>query len=400
MNIRIQVSKILLSLAVAGSPFALHAQTATAPTNYVLQWSDDFKSPVLDTSKWNYRVDVKDYTAQRAQNVSLDGKGHLNINLRQEEYAGKHFTAGGVVSKANFRYGYYEVSAKTTHFPGWHTAFWMLAGDGRLIPPRFPAVSNTWTEIDDFEIEDPLVISMGTLEWQHGQNNGSTRCDAHFVPGFDTAAAYHTYGLEWTEQDITYYLDGKPICKQSYPPSQSPHDRLNIWLTSIAHKSGVPFTDKSVPADIGLAVGATPSPASFGKVAYYIRDYYIRDTESGYAEYGSGWTDGMLPGYSRLGSRVSCSTGASAVWTPTIMQGGQYEISIYRTSNPRYDSASQVVIHSHDGNTAKAVNFKAGDEGWVSLGTFSLDPGSDASVTESGSGQDCLYADTVKFVRR
>ncbi len=290
-----------LSLCFPGASLAGFAQGPAPPAGYVLQWTDDFSGPALDTSKWNYRVDAKDFTAQRPQNVSLDGKGHLDIDLRQEEYGGKHFTAGGVVSTANFRYGYYEVLAKTTHYPGWHTAFWMLAGDGRLIPPRFPAVSNTWTEIDDFEIEDPRVISMGILEWQHGQNSGSTRCDQHFVPGFDTAAAYHSYGLEWTEEQITYYLDGKAVCKQAYPPTQSPHDRLNIWLTSIAHKSGVPYTDKSVPSDIGLAVGSEPSPASFGRVAYYIRDYYIRDLEPGYAEYGPGWTDGMLPGYSDWG---------------------------------------------------------------------------------------------------
>jgi hypothetical protein len=276
----------------------------------------------------------------------------------------------------------------------------MLAGDGRNIPPRFPAVSNTWTEIDDFEIEDPLVISMGTLEWQHGQNNGSTRCNRDFVPGFDTAAAYHTYGLEWTEQDITYYLDGKAICKQAYPPSQSPHDRLNIWLTSIGFKGGITIGDNSLPSEIGLAVGSQPSPASFGRVAYYIRDYYIRDTESGYAEYGPGWTDGMLQGYSKLGSRVSCSPGAFAVWTPTVMQSGRYEISIYRMSNQRYDSASKIAIRSRDGDITKVVNFKAGDDGWVDLGAFSLDAGGSDSVTASGSGQSCLYADTVKFVRR
>jgi beta-glucanase (GH16 family) len=250
----------------------VNGQESRAPDKYELQWSDDFHGSVLDASKWNYRTDVKAFTAQTPANISLDGAGHMNISLRQEEYAGRHFTGGGIVSKVDFRYGYYEVEAKTTQYPGWHTAFWMLAGDGRTIPPKFPAVSDTSTEIDDFEIEDPSIVSMGTLEWLHGQNNGNTRCDRHYVPGFSTAAAYHVYGLEWTEEEVKYYLDGKVICTQQYPPTQTPHDRLNIWLTAIGYKSGVTIRDQSAPADIGLAVGKQPSPASFGRVAYYIRD--------------------------------------------------------------------------------------------------------------------------------
>jgi beta-glucanase (GH16 family) len=93
---------------------------------------------------------------RRQRTSALDGDGHMNIALRQEEYAGKRFTGGGIVGKADFRYGYYEVQAKVTEYPDWHTAFWMLARDGRAIPPKFPTVSNTSTEIDDFEIEDPL----------------------------------------------------------------------------------------------------------------------------------------------------------------------------------------------------------------------------------------------------
>jgi beta-glucanase (GH16 family) len=263
----------------------------------------------------------------------------------------------------------------------------MFAGDGRYIPPKFPAVTNAWTEIDDLETESPTEIEMGVNEWQHGQFIINNRCNRHYATNFEVSADYHLYGVEWTEQEITYYLDGKAICKQQYPPNQSPHDRLNIWLTSIAVGSGVKTGDQ-------------PSPASFGHVSYYVRDYYIRNTESGYAEYGSGWTDGLLQGYSRLGTRVSCTKDATAVWTPTIMQPGRYEVSVYRISNQHYDPASRIVIHSHDGNITKTVNFKTGDDGWVDLGTFNLDSGGTDFVTASGSSQGCLYADTVKFVRR
>jgi hypothetical protein len=383
-----------IGLAVLGSTVVCCAasltaggQQTTVPDKYVLQWSDDFSGSFLDSGKWNYRTDVKAFSAQRPDNISLDGAGHMNIALRQEEYAGKHFTGGGIASKANFRYGYYEVQAKTTEHRGWHTAFWMFAGDGRTVPPKFPPISNASTEIDVLEVEDPSDIDLGVNEWQHGQNLSYTRCNRHFSPGFSTAAAYHTYGAEWTEEAIKYYLDGKLICAQQYPASQAPHDRINIWLTSIGFKKD-------------LNAAGQPSPASFGRVAYYIRDYYLRNNEPGYAEYGTEWVDGILPGYSRLGSRSSCSPSDFAVWTPTILAGGDYSIQIYRAPNPRYDNASRITIHSRNNDESKTVDFKSGVEGWLDLGTYSLDKGSGNSVTIANSGHGCTYADIVKFVRQ
>jgi len=376
-----------LGASMLGASLAGFAQAPAPPKGYVLQWTDDFSGPALDTTKWSYRSDSKEQSAQRAQNIALDGKGHLDIYLRQEDIGDKHFTGGGVVSKPDFRYGYFEALVKTTNHVGWHTSFWMFAGDGRFVPPKFPAGTNASTEIDDLETESPTEIEMGVNEWQHGQFIVNNRCNRHYATAFDVSADYHLYGAEWTEQEITYYLDGKEICRQPYPPTQSPHDRLNIWLTSIAVGSGV-------------KAGEQPSPASFGRVSYYVRDYYVHDTESGYAEFGPGWTDGELQGYSRLGTRSSCGKGASAVWTPTIMQAGRYEVSIYRSSNQHYDPAPRVDAHSHDGNASKTLNFKAGEDGWVSLGTFTLDTGSGNYVTLSGSGEGCLIADTVKFVRR
>jgi len=405
------IARIALALGflVAMLPSCAWAQQSAVPDKYVLQWSEDFKGTVLDASKWNYRTDVKLYSAQTPANISLDGAGHMNITLRQEDFAGKHFTGGGIISKAAFRYGYYEAEAKTSNYPGWHTAFWMYAGDGRTIPPRYPAVSNSTTELDDMEIEDPNFISMGYLEWQHGKNDGDTRCDAKYAPGFDTSAAYHTYGLEWTEQEIKYYFDGKLICTQQYPPTQHPHDLLNIWLTSMGHWPNIAVPDR-------------PSPASFGRVAYYVRDYYMRNTEPGYAEYGDDWVDGELPGYSSLGTRASCNPSDFAVWTPTILAAGTYDVQEYRTPGPKTDGSARLIVHSRD--ASKTVDVPVGAEGWVDLGTYDFAQGSSGSVTivqatagantpldrviyqgsspvnKVHAGHGCTYADIVKFVRQ
>jgi beta-glucanase (GH16 family) len=360
------------------------AAQSTAPPNYVLQWSDHFSGGVLDVTKWNYRTDIKAKSAQLPADISLDAGGHMNIGLRQQRFDGQDFTGGGIVSKAAFRYGYFEVKAKTTTNPGWHSSFWMFAGDGATT-----YAPDAFTEIDDFEIDSgaPDVISMGRLEWSKGRAVGSKRCNAKYRPGWSTAAGYHTYGLEWTEQQIAYYLDGSRICSQDYPPTQYIHDPLNIWLTAIGYSPNIAVKDPS-------------SAVSFANAAFYIRDYYISNGEPGYVEYGPGWQQSPTPGYSNLPARMSCQAGSSASYNPTILQSGTYEVEVYVVQSADADPAAKLTIQQAGGSTAKTINFHTATTGWVDLGSYRFAAGSGGSVTNANSGAGCTRTSMVKFVRR
>jgi hypothetical protein len=379
--LRFLVPLLLFGPSFAG--FQLEAQS-TPSAKYVLQWSDNFAGGVLDVTKWNYRTDIKAKSAQLPANVSVDTGGHMNVALRQQHFAGQEFTGGGIVSKASFRYGYFQVKAKTTTNPGWHSAFWMFAGSGATT-----YASGAFTEIDDFEIDSgaPDVISMGMLDWLHGKVVASKRCNANYKPGWSTARGYHIYGLEWTEQEITYYLDGSKICTQPYPPTQYTHDPLNIWLTAIGYSSEVAVKDPS-------------SSVSFAQVAFYIRDYYIGNGEPGYVEYGSGWQGSSLPGYSNIPGRVACQAGASASYTPTILQSGTYDVQLYMVPNADADPAARLTIQHLGGSTTKTINFATGSTGWVDLGSYPFAVGAGGSLTNTNSGAGCTRTSMVKFVRR
>jgi beta-glucanase (GH16 family) len=373
-------SLLLCSLIFAGA--TLGAQS-TAPAKYALRWSDNFAGGVLDATKWNYRTDIKAKSAQLPANISVDAGGHMNIALRQQRFGGQNFAGGGVVSKAAFRYGYFEVKAKTTTNPGWHSSFWMFAGDGATTY----SLSGR-TEIDDFEIDSstPDVISMGRLEWSQGKAVGSKRCNAHYKPGWSTAGGYHTYGLEWTEQAITYYLDGSRICSQDYPPTQYTHDPLNIWLTAIGYADDVAVKD---PA----------SAVSFANVAFYIRDYYIGSGEPEYVEYGPGWQDSSA-GFSNGPARMSCQAGSSASYTPTILKSGVYDVAVYKAPNADSDPAAQLSIQHAGGTATRTINLANGSAGWVDLGSYSFAVGAGGSVTNTNSGAGCTRTSMVKFVRQ
>ena len=370
-----------LALTVLACSSPLHAQSA--PTNYSLLFSDDFSGPALDSSKWNYRTDTKALSAQIPGSISV-ASGVMDINLAKQTFGGESYTGGGIVSKDTFRYGYYQVQAQTTANPGWHTSFWVFAGDGTTT-----YTPTAKTEIDDFEInsDSPSSISLGYITWNNGSTDGGTRCNSNYQPGYSTAAGLHSYGFEWTEQSITYYLDGTQICTQSYPASSHTHDLVNIWMTSIGYTSDI-------------SVANNPSPAQYEKLEYYVRDYYINALEPGYAEYGSGWTNSSLAGYSSLTTRYSNTTGAVATWTPTVLTAGSYDVQIWKVVASSSDPAAPVTIHYSGGSSTQTVNFTTGSSGWVDLGAFAFDAGSTGNVQLGFSGSGYARTSMVKFLRQ
>jgi beta-glucanase (GH16 family) len=373
--------KSVWSISVFLLAFSTPMLAQSAPPNYTLLFSDDFSAPALDSSKWNYRTDTKALSAQIPGSISV-ASGTMDINLAKQNFGGESYTGGGVVSKDRFRYGYYQVQVQTTANPGWHTSFWVFAGNGTTT-----YTPTAKTEIDDFEInsDSPSSISMGYITWNNGSTNGGTRCNSNYQPGYSTAAGLHYYGFEWTEQSITYYLDGTQICTQSYPASSYTHDLVNIWMTSIGYTSDI-------------SVANNPSPAQYAKLEYYVRDYHINALEPGYAEYGSGWTNSSLAGYSALPTRYSNATSAVATWTPTIQAAGNYDVQIWKVQNSASDPAAPVTVNYSGGSSKQTVNLTTGSSGWVDLGTFSFAAGSTGNVQLGFSGTGFARTSMVKFL--
>ncbi len=384
LKMRQQLKRILICTSFGLLFMASGMLRAQAPRpGYVLQFSDDFTGTVVDTTRWNYRTDAKINSAQLPANVTVaDGK--LTITPRKQDFAGLKFTGGGIISKASFRYGYYQVNAQTVGDPGWHSSFWAMAGDGSTTYPM-----NARTEIDDFEIDGiaPEKVSMGYLVWKDKNNLGATRCDNAFKPGYSTATSMHAYGFEWTEEDIIYYLDGKKICSQPYPATEGTHDLVHIWLTVMASKAPVKVSGHS--------------PSTFAHLRYYIRDYYIGVKEPGYIEYGKDWSDGDVGGYSDLGTRQSCNADAIAVWAPTILEAGNYDVQLWNTHFPAGADLAPIATVTHKGGqTSKAISARQGGVGWLDLGTFAFDKGTAGSFSLRNGNGGCISASMVKFVRK
>ncbi len=187
---------------------------------YHLTFHDEFLA--MNEDMWQYRIDKRLNSAQRKENVRVvDGK--LILDLKKEQFDGYNNTAGGLISKQQFKYGYYEASMKVPKELGWHTSVWMM--DQWKSP----------TDIQQFEVDIAEVYKRNTINagaWDHNLHD-SHNSRLAYVPEDDMSAGFHTYGCEYTPEKITFFFDGKPF--HSIDPKLFPETEMNIWLTSVAN---------------------------------------------------------------------------------------------------------------------------------------------------------------------
>lgn len=366
---------------------AMPAPVSAAPPSslYTLVFEDEFNGTTVDTSKWNYRTDVKRESAQRPQNVTVGG-GFLSIHQKKEAFGGKQYTGGGLISKKTFRYGYYETRAKTSAGAGWHPAFWAMAGNGTTTDP-----ADRRTEIDGFEFDmhAPTTIHNNVHGWK-ADDTKITR-GSNYNVGFNSSAAFHTYGFEWTEANVKFYVDGVLRFTGNYTPTCcTQHDYISVWLTSIA-------VDQT-----GIDDTALPGQVQFDYFRYYQSGNYTDNdgpTADRYSETGT-WATSSVVGHTlENSSRYTDVAGATATWGGWLPAAGTYDVYIYKIMNANSDTNSRIDVRHNGGTATQFLNYTTGTTGWVKLGTWSFSSGFNGSVKLTGSGNGYARADAIKFVR-
>lgn len=186
-----------------------------------LAWQDEFDTGSVDETKWNYRSGPAWWSTQQKKNITVTG-GVMRIELRKEKAGPMDYTAGGLISKTKFRYGYYEARFRCPPGKGWHTSFWLMGTD------------RAEQEIDICENDsiNPLRYSVNT----HRYNPIHTSVGFKTVETPDLSADFHTWGCEFTPRRVTYYFERKVVA--SFPVDHMAHNDHSIWLTSLAASLG------------------------------------------------------------------------------------------------------------------------------------------------------------------
>lgn len=185
------------------------------PRGWELIWSDEFEGNALDNSKWN--IQTGDGTAQgipgwgnnelqsyQADNIRLNG-GNLIITAREQRAAdGRNYTSARINSagKLDVKYGRIETSIQTPMGKGLWSAFWMLPTDSPY---------GTWAasgEIDIMEVfsRDPAPFTQAVIHY--GMAWPLNLYSYKKYDQFDPSDGFHTYALEWDQEELRWFVDG------------------------------------------------------------------------------------------------------------------------------------------------------------------------------------------------
>jgi len=188
-------------------------QPTPIPTleGWTLRWHDEFDGDQIDRANWTYDIGghgwgngEMQYYTDRPVNARVEN-GNLVIEAHQEKYNGSYYTSARLKSEGlqEFQYGRLEARLKVPEGKGFWPAFWMLGSN-------FSRVG--WPDCGEIDImeyigKEPDLI-MGTL---HGPGySGALGISQWNRQAYNIADDFHTYAIEWDENQITWFYDGEP----------------------------------------------------------------------------------------------------------------------------------------------------------------------------------------------
>lgn len=138
--------------------------------------------------------------------IDLDGNGEGKIPYSGAEFRSKDF----------YGYGMYEVVMKPIKNDGVVSSFFTYTG---------PTDNNPWDEIDiEFLGKDTTKVQFNY--YTDGKGNHEYMYDL----GFDASEDFHTYGFDWQEGKITWYVDGKSVYSaEKNIPTTPGKIMMNVW---------------------------------------------------------------------------------------------------------------------------------------------------------------------------
>lgn len=160
-----------------------------APAGYKQVWGDEFNGSSLDESKWGV------YEGAGNAGIGKRVASAVNVSGGELKITGNGFDGGGLATDYNSTYGYFEVRQRfDANSIGYNTA--------TLLWPK----SGKWPvdgEIDIAEIFNGDTANCGSyVHWGSDNKQLYNEYSGNF-------SQWHTWGVEWRPDGLTYYLDGK-----------------------------------------------------------------------------------------------------------------------------------------------------------------------------------------------
>lgn len=184
----------------------------TIPEGYELDWNDEFEledGSMPDADKWRFESKPAGWVNHELQTYVPGGRngvrtafiedGVLNIRAIKE---GKDIISARMYSKKSWTYGYMEAAIWLPKGKGTWPAYWMMPDD----------FSRGWPGCGEIDIMEEVGYhpnytssSIHCMKYYHAI--GTQKTHEQLTAGAEDG--YHVYALEWTPDELIFYVDGK-----------------------------------------------------------------------------------------------------------------------------------------------------------------------------------------------
>jgi beta-glucanase (GH16 family) len=193
-----------LSPAPSSNPSPL--PLGIANEGYRLVLNENFSGPELNQDVWNLRFrsgttnppELEEYVPAGVKVES----GLLSLTALPNPNGRFPFTSGMIASSDRFyfQYGYVEIRAKVPKGQGLWPALWLLAQDQKSA-----------NEIDIMEVIGKETAVVHTTLHYGVHDGGEKKWEGSTVSGPDFSQDFHTFGVDWQWNKITWYIDGRSV---------------------------------------------------------------------------------------------------------------------------------------------------------------------------------------------
>jgi licheninase len=169
---------------------------------------DDFTS--FDTARWSKGDHTLGHSYLDPTNVDVDGE---NLRLKLSAHS---FEGGEVLTEALHGYGSYSARIRVPNTPGSITGLFLYKSP-------------------DYESEIDIEIfndSSQRVMFATYAGGRQSHTETMTLP-FDPTTGFHEYGFDYSQESVTFYVDGQPTRTWSDGiPQTSMHLMLNTWFPS------------------------------------------------------------------------------------------------------------------------------------------------------------------------
>lgn len=202
---------------------------------------EEYTTTTIDKSKWNFEIgghgfgnEELQYYTDRPKNCFIKD-GILHLKAYKEDYDKNNYTSCKIFTynKFSFKYGRIDITCKVPKQKGTWPALWML--------PNSFKEGNHWPICGETDIMEHVGTEPGVFHFcLHSKNQNFKKHNQRvfYIKDETLLDDFHTFSLDWKENEMVYYIDNKFIGKfekeEGFTKEDWPYDEEQYLIINLA----------------------------------------------------------------------------------------------------------------------------------------------------------------------